>query len=76
MNDEMTITLTDGVKVTLRQFWSCGDNPWESPRNRIACTDNEGCLIDEWDGTLPDTDDEDFDLEKFTEEVEEKLNWL
>lgn len=67
--DELDITLSSGNKVNCVQFWSCGEEDG-FPCNMIACKDENGELICEFKGEIPQ---DDSGIERFINLVEEKL---
>lgn len=66
-----TFELSDGRAVTVKGAWDC-----DRSVSLIDVYDaDEGMLLAEYNGTMPDFDDEDFDLDKFRREVEEEISW-
>ena len=70
---DMFIELSDGSKVRLHEVWNCCDDIHDSG-SEIEVYDNEddsfmGAVF----GNLPDTDDEDFDMNYFVKWVEANL---
>ena len=69
----MVIELSDGSEVRLHEVWNCCDDIHDSG-STIEVYDNEddsfmGAVF----GNLPDTDDEDFDMDDFVEWLEANL---
>lgn len=66
-----TFELSDGRAVTVKSAWDC-----DKSVSLIDVYDaDEGILLAEYAGEMPDFDDEDFDLGKFVREVEEEISW-
>ena len=70
---DMVIELSDGSEVRLHEVWNCCDDIHDSG-SEIEVYDNEddsfmGAVF----GNLPDTDDEDFDMDYFVKWVEANL---
>lgn len=66
-----TFELSDGRAVTVKSAWDC-----DKSVSLIDVYDaDEGTLLAEYAGEMPDFDDEDFNLDKFVREVEEEISW-
>ena len=70
---DMVIELSDGSEVRLHEVWNCCDDIHDSG-SMIEVYNNEddsfmGAFLD----SLPDADDEDFDMDYFVKWVEENL---
>ena len=66
-----TFELSDGRAVTVKSAWDC-----DKSVSLIDVYDaDEGTLLAEYAGEIPDFDDEDFNLDKFVKEVEEEIAW-
>ena len=70
---DMVIELSDGSEVRLHEVWNCCDGIHDSG-STIEVYDNEDdSFMGSFLGSLPDTDDEDFDMNDFVEWVEANL---
>ena len=70
---DMVIKLSDGSEVRLHEVWNCCDGIHDSG-STIEVYDNEDdSFMGAFLGSLPDTDDEDFDMNDFVECVEANL---
>ena len=70
---DMFIELSDGSKVRLHEVWNCCDDIHGSC-SEIEVYDNEDdSFMGSFFGILPDTDDEDFDMDYFIKCVEANL---
>lgn len=66
-----TFELSDGRAVTVKSAWDC-----DKSVSLIDVYDaDEGTLLAEYAGEIPDFDDEDFNLDKFVRKVEEEIAW-
>ena len=66
-----TFELSDGRKVTVKNAWDC-----DKQCSLIDVYDaDESTLLAEYEGEIPDFDDEDFNLDKFVRKVEEEISW-
>jgi hypothetical protein len=66
-----TFELSNGRAVTVKSAWDC-----DKSVSLIDVYDaDEGTLLAEYAGEIPDFDDEDFNLDKFVREVEEEIAW-
>lgn len=66
---EVVIELNDGREVELKECWNCCDgvNDCGSYIDVYDTETNE--VIASYHGTLPDIEDEDFDMDKWVDEV-------
>ena len=70
---DMVIELSDGSEVRLHEVWNCCYDIHDSG-SEIEVYDNEdNSFMGSFLGILPDTDDEDFDMNDFVECVEANL---
>jgi len=69
--DAFVIELSDGREVELRQCWDISETDSYSSVEIWDCENNS--LLKSYRGSLPNFDDEDFDMDKFIEEVEKEL---
>lgn len=70
---DMFIELSDGSKVRLHEVWNYCNDIHDSG-SEIEVYDNEDdSFIGSFLGSLPDIDDEDFDMNDFVECVEANL---
>lgn len=70
---DMVIELSDGSEVRLHEVWNCCDDIHDSG-STIEVYDNEDdSFIGSFLGSLPDTNDEDFDMDYFVKWVEANL---
>ena len=70
---DMVIELSDGSEVRLHEVWNCCDDIHDSG-SEIEVYDNEDdSFMGSFLGSLPDTNDEDFDMDYFVKWVEANL---
>ena len=70
---DMVIELSDGSEVRLHEVWNCCDDIHDSG-STIEVYDNEDdSFMDSFLCSLPDTNDEDFDMDYFVKWVEANL---
>ena len=70
---DMVIELSDGSEVRLHEVWNCCDDIHDSG-STIEVYDNEDdSFVGSFLGSLPDTNDEDFDMDYFVKWVEANL---
>ena len=70
---DMVIELSDGSAVRLHEVWKCCDDIHDSG-SEIEVYDNEdNSFMGSFLGILPDTDDEDVDMNDFIKCVEANL---
>lgn len=69
--EEVVITLNDGTEVELNEVWNCCDGAKDCG-SQVEVYDTEtNDLLATYDGSLPDFEDEDFDMDAFIDEVSE-----
>ena len=68
---DLVIELSDGRVVCLHEIWVIDEDSYPMVEVYDLETDE---LLGEYNGTIPDTEDEDFNMEKFTELVEVAIN--
>ena len=67
--EEMVIELNNGREVKLKQCWNCCDGINDcGPCIHVYGTDTNK-IIASYRGVLPDTEDEDFDMDKWIDKV-------
>ena len=70
---DMFIELSDGSKVRLHEVWNCCDDIHDSGSTIEVYDNNDDSFMGSFLGILPDTDDEDFDMDYFIKWVEANL---
>ena len=70
---DMVIELSDGSEVRLHEVWNCCDGIHDSGSTIEVYDNKDDSFIGSFFGILPDTDDEDFDMNDFVECVEANL---
>ena len=70
---DMVIELSDGSEVRLHEVWNCCDGIHDSGSMIEVYNNEDDSFMDSFLGSLPDTDDEDFDMNYFVKWVEENL---
>ena len=70
---DMFIELSDGSKVRLHEVWNCCDDIHDSGSTIEVYDNKNDSFMGAVFGNLPDTDDEDFDMNDFVECVEANL---
>lgn len=70
----MKVTLSDGSNVNLTETWECMDGCSDCHSEIVATDCETEKVLASWYGSLPDEEDEDFDLEEFSAEVERMIN--
>ena len=66
---EVVIVLNDGREVELKECWNCCDGINDcGPYIDVYDTDTNK-IIASYRGVLPDTEDEDFDMDKWIDKV-------
>ena len=70
---DMVIELSDGSEVRLHEVWNCCDGIHDSGSMIEVYNNEDDSFMDSFLGSLPDTDDEDFDMYDFIECVEANL---
>ena len=70
---DMVIELADGSKVRLHEVWNCCDDIHDSGSMIEVYNNEDDSFIGSFLGSLPDADDEDFDMDYFVEWLEANL---
>lgn len=70
---DMVIELSDGSEVRLHEVWNCCDGIHDSGSMIEVYNNEDDSFMDSFLGSLPDTNDEDFDMDYFVKWVEENL---
>ena len=70
---DMVIELSDGSEVRLHEVWNCCDGIHDSGSMIEVYNNEDDSFIGSFLGSLPDTDDEDFDKNDFIKWVEANL---
>ena len=70
---DMFIELSDGSKVRLHEVWNCCDDIHDSGSTIEVYNNEDDSFTGEFLGSLPDTDDDDFDMDDFVEWLEANL---
>ena len=70
---DMVIELSDGSEVRLHEVWNCCDGIHDSGSMIEVYNNEDDSFIGSFLGSLPDADDEDFDMNYFVKWVEENL---
>ena len=70
---DMVIELSDGSEVRLHEVWNCCDGIHDSGSMIEAYNNEDDSFMDSFLGSLPDTNDEDFDMDYFVKWVESNL---
>ena len=70
---DMVIELSDGSEVRLHEVWNCCDGIHDSGSMIEVYNNEDDSFIGSFLGSLPDADDEDFDMDYFVKCVEENL---
>ena len=71
--DDMVIKLSDGSEVRLHEVWNCCDGIHDSGSMIEVYNNEDDSFMDSFLGSLPDTNDEDFDMDYFVKWVEANL---
>ena len=66
---EMVIELNDGRKVELKECWNCCYDSNDCGSYIDVYDTNTNEIIASYRGTLPDIEDEDFDMDKWIDRV-------
>ena len=69
---DMVIKLSDDSEVRLHEVWNCCDGIHDSG-SLIEVYNNDDSFMGAFLGSLPDADDEDFDMDYFIKWVEANL---
>ena len=70
---DMVIELSDGSEVRLHEVWNCCDGIHDSGSMIEVYNNEDDSFMDSFLGSLPDTNDEDFDMDYFIKWVEANL---
>ena len=70
---DMFIELSDGSKVRLHEVWNCCDGIHDSGSMIEVYNNEDDSFMGAFSDSLPDADDEDFDMDYFVKWVEENL---
>ena len=70
---DMVIELSDGSEVRLHEVWNCCDGIHDSGSMIEVYNNEDDSFIGLFLGSLPDTNDEDFDMNYFVKWVEANL---
>ena len=71
--EDMVIKLSDGSEVRLHEVWNCCDGIHDSGSMIEVYNNEDDSFMDSFLGSLPDTNDEDFDMDYFVKWVEANL---
>ena len=70
---DMVIKLSDDSEVRLHEVWNCCDGIHDSGSLIEVYNNDDDSFMGAFLGSLPDTDDEDFDMDDFVEWLEANL---
>ena len=70
---DMVIELSDGSEVRLHEVWDCCDGIHDSGSMIEVYNNEDDSFIGSFLGSLPDTNDGDFDMNYFVKWVEANL---
>ena len=70
---DMVIELSDGSEVRLHEVWNCCDGIHDSGSMIEVYNNEDDSFIGSILSSLPDTNDEDFDMDYFVKWVEANL---
>ena len=70
---DMVIELSDGSEVRLHEVWNCCDGIHDSGSMIEVYNNEDDSFMGAFLGSLPDADDEDFDMDYFVKWVEANL---
>ena len=70
---DMVIELSDGSEVRLHEVWNCCNGIHDSGSMIEVYNNEDDSFMDSFLGSLPDTNDEDFDMDYFIKWVEANL---
>ena len=71
--EDMVIKLSDGSEVRLHEVWNCCDGIHDSGSLIEVYNNEDDSFMGSFLGSLPDTNDEDFDMDYFVKWVEANL---
>lgn len=69
----IVLELSNGMEVELREVFNIGKVNSISKIEVYDCENN--CFICSFNGSLPDFDDEDFDIDGYIKKIEEEIDW-
>ena len=70
---DMVIELSDGSEVRLHEVWNCCYDIYDSGSMIEVYNNEDDSFMGSFLGSLPDTNDEDFDIDYFVRWVESNL---
>ena len=70
---DMVIELSDDSEVRLHEVWNCCDGIHDSGSMIEVYNNEDDSFMDSFLGSLPDTNDDDFDMDYFIKWVEANL---
>ena len=70
---DMVLQLSDGSEVRLHEVWNCCYDIHDSGSMIEVYNNEDDSFIGSFLGSLPDTNDEDFDMDYFVKWVEANL---
>ena len=70
---DMVIELSDGSEVRLHEVWNCCDGIHDSGSMIEVYNNEDDSFMGAFSDSLPDADDEDFDMDCFVEWLEANL---
>ena len=70
---DMVIELSDGSEVRLHEVWNCCDGIHDSGSMIEVYNNEDDSFMGSFLGSLPDINDEDFNMDYFVKCVEENL---
>lgn len=70
---DMIIELSNGSEVRLHEVWNCCNGIYNSGSAIEVYNNEDDSFMGTFSGSLPDTDDEDFDMDYFVEWLEGNL---
>lgn len=70
---DMVIELSDGSEVRLHEVWNCCYDIYDSGSTIEVYDNKDDSFMGSFLDSLPDTNDEDFDMDDFVEWVEANL---
>lgn len=71
--EELTLSLSDGTEVALQETWDCADDCTDSHSSIVVIDRETEEILCEYNGNLPDFEDEDFDLDALVSKIEEEI---
>ena len=70
---DMVIELSDGSEVRLHEVWNCCDDIHDSGSTIEVYDNKDDSFVGSFLGSLPDTNNDDFDMDYFVKWVEANL---